>query len=388
MAKRSIRLKEFSKNIKKVHIPTASYLEASPSLKKNQAYSQTTDSDGLMTTSYQFKHDYHVIMIGDSFVENIFVDESKRMTNYLEKSFLQHQKKIKINNAGVSGSTGLNLLNTVINKLVFIKPDLIIYVQPSCDFAALTYEKGYGNDSKFFSNLIPSSGKDEFKYETILENSYQILNNISVLSKVCEVNNIDLCIATCCSNSSKHQLKIMNDIIREKHHLLNYDLIDLDSLVPRSSDIFYDKQHITEHGSRFIADILFPYIDKKTKGIPFFSGFRTHLIHFERKDEIFIGEYTNLEFYKKSINPTLILKLKNNSLVKINEDFLVKIDIHSIVDEKIEIDSYTEDFPIGYELEKSIKIKSKCYGEIKIYLYADIPENINIEYCYLEFISE
>ena len=74
MAKRSIRLKEFSGNLNKIHIPSESYLRASPSLKKNQAYLQKTDADGLMTTSYQFKHDYHIIMIGDSFVENLFVD--------------------------------------------------------------------------------------------------------------------------------------------------------------------------------------------------------------------------------------------------------------------------------------------------------------------------
>ena len=388
MAKRSIRLKEFSGNLNKIHIPSESYLRASPSLKKNQAYLQKTDADGLMTTSYQFKHDYHIIMIGDSFVENLFVDESKRITHYLEKSFLQLQKKIKIDNAGVSGSTGLNLLNTIINKLVFIKPDLIIYVQPSCDFAALIYEKGYSNDSKFFSNLVPSTDQDKFKYETISENSYQIFNNISILSKVCEINNIDLCIATCCSNSSKRQLKIMNDIIRENSNILNYNLIDLDNLVPRNSDIFYDKQHITEQGSKFIADILFSYIDRKTKGMHSFSEFRTNTVSFEKEGGRLIGEYANLEFYNESINPTLILKLKNNLPTKENETFSVKIDVHSVINGKVEIDSYFEAFPVGYELEKSIRLNPKCYGRINFYLHTDAPENIEIEYCHLEFISE
>lgn len=388
MTKRSIRLKEFSKDVNKIHIPSESYLRASPSLKKDQAYLQKTDADGLMITSYQFKYDYHIVMVGDSFVENLFVDESKRMTNYLEKSFLQQQKKIKIDNAGVSGSTGLNLLNTVINKLVFIKPDLIIYVQPSCDFAALLYEAGYGNDSKFFSNLVPSGNQDKIKYETIFENLYQIFNNISLLSKACEVNNIDLCIATCCSNSSKRQLKMMNDVIRENSDLLNYDLIDLDNLVPRNSDIFYDKQHITEEGSRFIADILFSYIDRKTKGIHSFGEFRTNMISFKKEDGILVGEYANLEFYNKHINPTLILKLKNNFPTKENGKFLVKINVHSVIGGEVEIDSYLEDFPMGYELERSIRLKPKCYGRMNFYLRTDMPEKIEIEYCLLEFISE
>ncbi|WP_273392770.1 SGNH/GDSL hydrolase family protein [Actinobacillus porcinus] len=388
MTKRNIRLKEFSGHLNKIHIPSETYLKASPALKKNQAYSQKTDANGLMTTPYQFKHDYHVILIGDSFVENLFVDESKRITNYLEKSFLQHTKKIKIDNAGVSGATGLNLLNTVINKLVFIKPDLIIYVQPSCDFAALIYEKGYYNDSQFFSNLVPSTNQDKPKYETISENSYQIFNNISILSKVCEVNNIELCIATCCSNSSKRQLKMMNDIIRENSHILGYDLIDLDNLIPRNSDIFYDKQHITEQGSKFIADILYSYIDRKTSRINSLGEFRTQPVYFEKENETLVGECANLEFYNKLINPTLIIKLKNNISMTERENFLVKIDIHSEIDSKVEIDSYIEEFPMGYELEKSIQLKPKYYGRIKLCLDTEILESIDIEYCHLEFIFE
>lgn len=388
MTKRSIRLKEFLANTNKIHIPSESYLRASPSLKKTQAYSQRTDFNGLMTTSYQFRHDYHVILIGDSFVENIFVDESKRITNCLEKNFLRYQRKIKIDNAGVSGATGLNLLNSILNKLVFIKPNLIIYIQPCNDFSALLYEKGYGNDSKFFSNLVPSTDQDKFKYETIDENSYQIFNNISILSKICEVNNIDLCIATCCSNSSKRQLKIMNDIIRDNVHLLHYDLIDLDNLVPRDSSFFYDKVHMNDKGSGFVADILFPYIEQKTRNICSFVEFRTNPISFGKEGGILSGECTNLEFYNEFISPTLILKIVDKRLLKKKENFSVKINIHSMINGEIETDSYYEDFPVGYEMEKSIPLKPKCYGRIGIYIYVDVLESIEIEYCYLEFIFE
>ena len=81
-------------------------------------------------------------------------------------------------------------------------------------------------------------------------------------------------------------------------------------------------------------------------------------------------------------------ELKNNLPTKENEKFSVKIDVHSVISDKVEIDSYFEDFPVGYELEKSIRLNPKCYGRINFYLHTDTLENIEIEYCHLEFISE
>lgn len=258
--KRQIRLKEFSPNITKVHTPSNEYLTKSPRLEKRNSFFQRTNSFGFIETHLNYQSKTKVVLIGDSFIENIFVDESKRISSRIEQEFLKNNKKIKVYNAGVSGSTGLGLLNLMLNKIIPIKPDLVIYTQPSCDFAALLYEDGYYNNSKFFGNILPLSGTHKPHYETIQENCYQLENNLSLLSTMCKLYNIPLCIATCCSISSKRQLKMMNDIIRKG---AGYDIIDLDNIMPRNDYNFYDRQHLTELGSGHLSNIFYSYISQK-----------------------------------------------------------------------------------------------------------------------------
>lgn len=262
LIKRSIRLKEFQVSIEKQHFPSANYLKKVSQIEDDQAFFQRTDKYGFTKNHINFSSSEKVLIIGDSFIENIFVDESKRITSRIEELFLIDGKKVQVLNAGVSGATGLNLLNCILNKVLSLKPDIVMFTQPSCDFSALLYENGYFNDSSFFSNVIPSNDTEKQKYETIENNLEQILLVIELITKACHIYNIKLCFSTCCSNSSKRQLKMMNDIIKNNHHL-GYDVIDLDNLIPKNETYFYDKQHLNEKGSGYIANIYFDYIKDK-----------------------------------------------------------------------------------------------------------------------------
>lgn len=260
LIKRSIRLKEFQPNIEKQHLPSVSYLSKVSQIKDNQAFFQRTDKHGFTTNHISFSSSERVVLIGDSFIENIFVDESKRITSRVEEFFLVKGKRVEVLNAGVSGATGLGLLNCILNKIIFLKPEVIIFTQPSCDFSALLYENGYFNDSMFFSNIIPSGNINKQEHETIEKNLKQILLVIELITKACQIYDIKICFATCCSNSSKRQLKMMNDVIRDNQYL-GYDVIDLDQKIPKNEVYFYDKQHLNEKGSDYIANIFFDYIE-------------------------------------------------------------------------------------------------------------------------------
>ncbi|QEY25644.1 SGNH/GDSL hydrolase family protein [Neisseria zalophi] len=389
MAKRNIRMKEFEANIEKIHIPTDEYLKKSPSLNKEQAYFQRTDENGFIQSNLFFNEDFKVVIIGDSFVENIFVDESKRIHSIIETRFLNIGKKVKVYNAGVSGATGLGMLNTILNKIVYLKPDLIIYVQPCCDFSALLYKQGYFNDSKFFSNLVPSSEKDTPYFETIENNAKQILNNICLVSKLCEINDIKLSIATCCSISSKRQLKIMNDIIRNNISF-GYKLIDLDNIIPKSELYFYDNVHLNWKGSDFLGDILFNHIN---------DNFSIKHSKVEHKKQLI--KFENVVFNK--LNNSEIIEIKNNSRLSISFKFnninkdkkghlFINLKVLYFINGAI---NHTEihkiKHPIGYELESSIALhatKTK-YDALQIELSVDNHDTpINIDYFYLHHIYE
>ncbi|HHF4225055.1 TPA: SGNH/GDSL hydrolase family protein [Haemophilus influenzae] len=314
--KRHIRLKEFFPGIHRVHTPSESYIKKSPLLQKNRSYFQKVDNNGFMQSHLNIQEDKKIFLVGDSFIESIFIDESKRINAIMEESFLfQEGKEVKVYNAGVSGSTGLNLFNLILNKIIILKPDVIIYSQPSCDFSALLYENGYYNNSKYFSNIITSVESDVFRFKTIQDNLIQIQNNIIMLSKLCELYSIDLFISTCCSNSSKRQLKMMNDIIRENSYL-GYKVIDLDLIVPKTEAYFYDKQHLNEYGSNLVANIYLYNVRNFSDDMPK-KTIQKH--HIQKINGVFEITSNNLEKESNSI----LLKIKNNE--KQNQDFEIKI---------------------------------------------------------------
>lgn len=260
MTKQNIRLKEFDHNVNKIHIPSDSYLRGAPQLDKNRAYFMSTDENGFISTGNSFIQDFTIAIVGDSFVENVFVDEISRFESILERKFLSNGLRVKVINAGVSGMTGLSAFNLILNKLIKIKPSIVIFVQPSIDFSALLFKNGYFNDSKLFANLVPPKEIEKPVFETIFENKHQIYCNLVLLSTLCELNKIDLIVATCASDSSKRQLYMMNSILREERQNLKYKLLDLDKIFEKGNANFYDRQHLNKNGSEKLAEVLFTFI--------------------------------------------------------------------------------------------------------------------------------
>lgn len=125
------------------------------------------------------------------------------------------------------------------------------------------YKDGYYNDSKYFSNLIPATDIENYEHDSIFENLSQIKHNLILLSESCRINGIKLIVATCCSISSKRQLLMMNNVIRELAADCQYDLLDLDLMVERSEKYFYDKQHLNLRGSKMFGQLLFQFLRNK-----------------------------------------------------------------------------------------------------------------------------
>lgn len=95
MTRQHIRLKEFDHNIKKYHVPTDEYLRGAPQLNNGRAYCQQTDENGFIKTGNCFSPDFTIAVVGDSFVENIFVDELSRFESVLERFMWSSSKSNK-----------------------------------------------------------------------------------------------------------------------------------------------------------------------------------------------------------------------------------------------------------------------------------------------------
>ena len=108
--------------------------------------------------------------------------------------------------------------------------------------------------------MVPSTEIEKPVFETIYENKHQIYNNLVLLSTICELNKIDLIVATCASDSSKRQLNMMNSILREESQRLKYKLLDLDQIFEKGNANFYDRQHLNKNGSKNLAEVLFTFV--------------------------------------------------------------------------------------------------------------------------------
>ena len=90
--------------------------------------------------------DLTIAFLGGSTTECIYVDEDNRFP-YLAGRLLERQTHLKVNsyNAGRSGNNTLHCLNILLNKVVNLKPDIVVLMENINDLAILMYEKTYWN---------------------------------------------------------------------------------------------------------------------------------------------------------------------------------------------------------------------------------------------------
>jgi lysophospholipase L1-like esterase len=76
----------------------------------------------------------------------MFVDEDQRFP-YVAGQILERETGAKINsyNGGMSGSNTLNAIDILINKVITLKPDVVVFMENINDLSTLLYEGTYWN---------------------------------------------------------------------------------------------------------------------------------------------------------------------------------------------------------------------------------------------------
>jgi len=144
--KRSIKLREFNPLYRDVLVPDPDYLRKSDSLEA-QKFVLRVDRQGFIMPSKVHDHpDLTIAFLGGSTTECTYVDEDNRFP-YLAGRLIEPQTGLKVNsyNAGRSGANTLHCLNILLNKIVNLKPDIVVLMENINDLAILMYEKTYWN---------------------------------------------------------------------------------------------------------------------------------------------------------------------------------------------------------------------------------------------------
>jgi lysophospholipase L1-like esterase len=176
---RYIKLREFNPLYRDVLAPSQEVMQKSDGLVQ-KPYILRVDRQGFIMPAKIHDHpDLTIAFLGGSTTECVYVDEDNRFP-YLTGRLLERQTGLKVNsyNAGRSGNNTLHCLNVLLNKVVNLKPDVVVLMENINDLAILMYDKTYWNDHPSRSPLIEKPptfktvGKD-------LEQSFHLVRDLT-----------------------------------------------------------------------------------------------------------------------------------------------------------------------------------------------------------------
>lgn len=122
-------------------VPSGEVFDYSDGYLEKRPYAYEVDAEGFLKPSAVHDHpDLSIIFQGGSTTEIVFVDPETRFP-YLAGRLIEQKTGRKVNsyNAGVSGSFTLDSINTLLNKLVAHKPDVVVLMEDINDLNTLLY---------------------------------------------------------------------------------------------------------------------------------------------------------------------------------------------------------------------------------------------------------
>lgn len=142
--RRYINLREFQPSLDVVDIPTDKSVRESDSLVQ-KPYRVRTDANGFILPYNRYPDpDLTLVFLGGSTVACLYVEEENRypylVGNLLEKA---SGKKVTSYNSGVGGNNSLHSLDILLNKVIPLKPDVVLMMHNINDLVSLIYDRTY-----------------------------------------------------------------------------------------------------------------------------------------------------------------------------------------------------------------------------------------------------
>lgn len=108
-------------------------------------YKLDIDANGFVKPSAKYAHpDLSLVFLGGSTTECMYMDEEHRFP-YLAGNILENEtgKKINSYNGGLSGNNSLHAIDLLVNKVIPLHPQVVVFMENVNDLSTLLYEKTY-----------------------------------------------------------------------------------------------------------------------------------------------------------------------------------------------------------------------------------------------------
>lgn len=178
--KRFIRLKEIAPLVETYHTPTPAQVECSDESLIVQPYLCRTDKDGYMMNGNGIKSGLRsIVFMGDSFVESMYSEETDRFVSQTERLLEVGGERFQCLNAGYSGSSTLQIVNSLINKVYpTVGPNSYVVLQvPHSDRATSTRKAPTG--IKHLAALLSYLPRGQFRTACRLVAKLRVQHSIS-----------------------------------------------------------------------------------------------------------------------------------------------------------------------------------------------------------------
>jgi lysophospholipase L1-like esterase len=158
---RFVRLKELRPLRDFWLTPSDEYLQGTDSLSK-KPYRVRTDADGFLLPSRRHERpDLSIAFLGGSTTECLYVDEENRPP-HRAALLLEERTRLRVNayNGGVSGAHTLDLLNVLVNKVMPLRPDVVVLSEALNDLGTQLLLGGYWNRNPSRSPLVAAPASE------------------------------------------------------------------------------------------------------------------------------------------------------------------------------------------------------------------------------------
>lgn len=143
---RIIRFRDSSPNKHGFVQPTQDYIQGTDNLELKK-YDYNTDSLGFIMPSKVYSNpDLEIVFMGGSTTECLFIDQNFRFPS-LSAQLLSEKTHLKVNgyNNGFSGNNSMSISNLLVNKIIPLQPDYVVFMENVNDLNTLLYEGTYWN---------------------------------------------------------------------------------------------------------------------------------------------------------------------------------------------------------------------------------------------------
>jgi len=216
----------------------------------------------------------NIVILGDSVVEGMYMDESLRMCAILDRLVNQQVDfGVRVLNAGYSGSTLLHIFNVLLNKVVPLRPTAVVVMTGIVDVDVVERKASFWTNDKWLEPII-SLDQDNPSRDNDFTSSLHLRDRSAILSLFKAVGaefNLPIWFATI----PHHQIyrsewikariseddfrrtvsmrRMINDTTRTFCIKNDIALFDLELILMDRDDIFYDFFHFNELGGKIAA---------------------------------------------------------------------------------------------------------------------------------------